>query len=82
MPTECVAMDALADVVGEVTARRHPTGWFISATRRAGMSTEDAEHFGHFVTVRVYLLLRWGPARGTWSFDGMHDEWHTCLRAV
>jgi hypothetical protein len=81
VPIGCGAADTEADIVGVVTARRHATGWFISATRRAGISAEDVEDFAHFVTVRVYLLLHCGPGRGTWTSDGPQDQWHACLRA-
>ena len=50
-----------------ITARRHPTGWFITASHPPGMTAEERADFRHFVCVRVYLLLRYGPGLGAWE---------------
>lgn len=58
---------------GRITARRHPTGWFIAASRPPGMPAEERADFDHFVCVRVYLLLRNGPIPGAWVRRS--EEW-------
>jgi hypothetical protein len=63
------------DTVPRITARRHPTGWFISAVIPAGMTAEERSDFGHFVCVRVYLLLRNGPIPGAWERSSSKGEW-------
>lgn len=60
-------------IVGLVTARRHPTGWFVSAQLCQGTPPDDLLDFRHFVTVRVYLLLRYGPQVGVWERDLSSD---------
>jgi hypothetical protein len=65
-----------ADVVGgRITARRHPTGWFLSASHPAGMSAEELADFRHFVSVRVYVLLHDGPVPGAWERGSSSGEW-------
>jgi hypothetical protein len=60
---------------GRITARRHPTGWFITASHPAGMSGEERSDFAHFVCVRVYLLLRQGAVPGLWERGPGPGEW-------
>ncbi len=67
--------------LGAVTARRHPTGWFIVARHRPDMSSAEVADFGHFVCVRVYLLLRYGPGPDTWAPDRSSDQWRAHLLA-
>jgi hypothetical protein len=55
--------------IGVVVAQRHPTGWFISARFVPKLSAELIEDFAHFVTVRTYLLLEYGPQPGVWVSD-------------
>lgn len=52
---------------GAVTARVHPTGWFISARYKPDLATVDLEDFAEFVRVRVYLLLENGPSDQVWQ---------------
>lgn len=66
---------AARHIVGLVEARRHPTGWFVSARYRRGTPSEEVLNFRHFVTVRVYLLLRLGPHVGVWDQDELGDVW-------
>lgn len=63
-------------MLGLVSARRHPTGWFVSAQLRPGAPPDDVVDFRHFITVRVYLLLRYGPQVGVWSRDSSSDGEH------
>jgi hypothetical protein len=65
-----------------ITARRHPTGWFISAVHPAGMTAGERADFGHFVCVRVYLLLHNGPIPGAWERGSSRGEWVADLVAV
>ncbi len=74
------AVDVDGDILGVVTARKHATGWFISASHHAGLSKEQIADFGHFVSVRVYLLLRYGPGVGTWVPEGSSGHWRAYLR--
>ncbi len=67
--------------LGAVTARRHPTGWFIVARHRPEMSSAEVADFGHFVCVRIYLLLRYGPSPDTWAPDRSSDQWRAYLPA-
>lgn len=79
-----IAPDAVGlpgGILGAVTARRHPTGWFIVARHRADMSSAEVAGFGHFVCVRIYLLLRYGPGPDTWTLDGSGDHWRASLPA-
>ncbi len=55
--------------MGVVVAERHPTGWFISARFDPKLSPESVEDFAHFVVVRTYLLLEYGPQPGAWESD-------------
>jgi hypothetical protein len=65
-----------AEVVGgRIAARRHPTGWFLSASHPAGMSAEELADFRHFVSVRVYVLLHDGPVPGAWERGSSSGEW-------
>lgn len=80
VPIETSAVDVDGDIVGVVMARRHPTGWFISASRRTGMSKEEVADFGHFVSVRVYILLHCGPGVDTWASDVSSGQWRAYLR--
>jgi hypothetical protein len=73
---------ALGDTPGAVTARRHPTGWFISATHSSGMSAEELADFRLFVRVRVHLLLRHGPRPGVWESDACSEQWRAALPAA
>lgn len=79
VPIEPDAVDVDGDIVGIVTARRHATGWFISASHRTGMSIEEVADFGHFVSVRVYILLHCGPGVDTWAPDGSTGRWRAYL---
>lgn len=60
---------------GRISARRHPTGWFICAIHPADLSAEQLSDLRHFVCVRVYLLLRNGPVPGTWDRGSESGEW-------
>lgn len=64
-----------------ITARRHPTGWFISARHPAGLSAEELSDLRHFVCVRVYLLLHNGPIPGAWERGSSSAEWIADLPA-
>ena len=66
---------AAGHAAGRITARRHPTGWFITASHPAGMSAEERSDFAHFVCVRVYLLLRQGAVPGLWERGPGRGEW-------
>jgi len=74
------AVDVDGGILGVVTARKHATGWFISASHRAGMSQEEIADFRHFVSVRVYLLLYYGPGVDTWAPEGSSGQWRAYLR--
>ena len=54
---------------GVVVASRHPTGWFIWAGFDARLSSEQIDDFTHFVLVRTYLLLEYGPGPEAWMSD-------------
>jgi hypothetical protein len=54
---------------GVVAAQRHPTGWFIFAGVDPDSTAEQIEDFAHFVVVRTYLLLEYGPQPSTWAND-------------
>lgn len=57
--------------LGAVTARPHPTGWFISARARPDLSDIESEQFRSFVVLRTYLLLTQGPQPQVWEpMDG------------
>lgn len=75
------ARGAGGDTLGAVTARPHPTGWFISARHRPDASAQEIADFSHFVTVRVYLLLRYGPEAATWEPDPSSGQWRAELAA-
>jgi hypothetical protein len=64
-----------------ITARGHPTGWFITASHPPGMRADERADFRHFVCVRVYLLLHNGPIPGAWE-RGCTGEWVADLAAV
>lgn len=66
---------------GVVTARPHPTGWFISARYRSGLSTAQVDDFAEFVRVRTYLLLTSGPDATTWQADDGGTFYAWCERA-
>ncbi len=55
--------------IGVVIAEGHPTGWFISARFAPELSADRIEDFAHFVVVRTYLLLEYGPQTGVWEDD-------------
>lgn len=74
------AVDVDSGILGVVTARKHSTGWFISASHHAGMSHEEIADFRHFVSVRVYLLLYYGPGVDTWAPEGSNGRWRAYLR--
>jgi hypothetical protein len=52
---------------GIVTARPHPTGWFISARYRVDLAAGDLADFAEFARVRSYLLLENGPRKPAWE---------------
>jgi hypothetical protein len=52
---------------GVVVAERHPTGWFILAGFDPEVPADLVDDFAHFVVVRTYLLLQYGPRPGTWE---------------
>jgi hypothetical protein len=58
-----------------ITARRHPTGWYITASHPPDMPAEERADFRHFVCVRVYLLLHNGPIPGAWECGSSPEEW-------
>jgi hypothetical protein len=74
--------DGSGDSAGRITARRHPTGWFISASHPTGMTAEERADFSHFVCVRVYLLLHNGPIPGAWNPGSSTGEWVADLAAT
>jgi hypothetical protein len=66
---------------GMIVARRHPTGWFISARRAPDLNGADRAALERSVMVRAYLLLKEGPRPHLWNRadDG---SWRTyCLPA-
>jgi hypothetical protein len=65
--------------IGVVVAERHPTGWFIAARFVPELSAELIEDFAHFVVVRTYLLLEYGPQPGVWDGDRV-GVWHAYCR--
>lgn len=81
VPIRPSLVDLDGGTAGAVTARRHPTGWFIVARYRPDMSSAELADFRHFVCVRVYLLLRHGPSPDTWAPDRLRDQWRTHLPA-
>lgn len=60
---------------GVVTARSHPTGWFVSARYRPGLDAGELQDFAEFVRVRTYLLLEKGPQDSVWENIG-DGSWH------
>ena len=65
------------DDVGVVSARRQPTGWFISARCRPNLSGDEQSMFAEFVHLRVLDLLEVGPRPGSWLPGDAEDEWQT-----
>jgi hypothetical protein len=59
---------------GVIVAARHPTGWFIWAGFDAKLRSEQIDDFTHFVLVRTYLLLEYGPGPAAWVSAG-DGEW-------
>ena len=53
--------------LGRVTARPHPTGWFISARCRTDLSPQETAELREVVVLRTYLLLTRGPQPGVWE---------------
>lgn len=76
---ECDSEAGDGGLDGVLIARSHPTGWFISAVRRADLPDEDLACFHEVVTVRTYLLLRQGPASRVWSPVPATDEWRSAI---
>lgn len=74
VPLRTDPLHSHGDILGLVVARRHPTGWFLSARCRSGLAPADHENLREFITVRVYLLLRGGPTTGSWAQTGP-TEW-------
>lgn len=74
VPMRTDPLDGHDDILGLVVARRHPTGWFLSARCRPGLAPVDHQNLREFITVRVYLLLRGGPTTGSWAQTGP-TEW-------
>ena len=70
------------DTLGRIAARRHPTGWFLTASCPPGLSAEERADLRHFVCVRIYLLLINGPEPGTWDRGASSGEWIADLAAV
>jgi hypothetical protein len=52
---------------GVIVARRHPTGWFISARHAPELNDTERADFEQFVMVRAYLLLKEGPRPDLWK---------------
>ena len=63
--------------LGCLTARRHPTGWYISARSRPDLGVDEGMLFQQFVTQRTWSLLAEGPAPGMWLPGEREDEWQT-----
>ena len=82
VPIRVHADGALGDTRGVMTARRHPTGWFIAASHRTEMSAEELADFRHFVHVRVHLLLRHGAQSGAWAHDASSEQWRADVPAA
>ena len=70
------------ELAGVITASPHPTGWFISARYRSGLSATDLRDFAEFVRVRTYLLLANGPVATTWEQDGSGTFHASCGRSA
>ena len=66
---------------GLVAAERHPTGWFISAQFDPDLPPEQIDDFAHFVVVRTFLLLEYGPRPPVWVIDVV-GVWHAHCRSV
>ena len=52
---------------GWIAARRHPTGWFISARYAPDLNETDRADFAQFAMARTYLLLKDGPRAHLWE---------------
>ena len=60
---------------GVITARPHPTGWFVSARYQPDLAPADLADFAEFVRVRVYLLLENGPSDRVWQAADEDRTW-------
>ncbi len=67
---------------GVLIARRHPTGWFLSALRCDDVPAHDRDHFRELVTVRSYLLLRDGPEPRLWGVAHVGHEWRSAATSL
>jgi hypothetical protein len=71
--------ERLLPVDGVLVARRHPTGWFVWAVRRADLGYDEAAHFQEAVTVRAYLLLDGRAVQDVWHHLTHEDEWRSVV---
>ena len=70
------------EVDGVLRAVPHPTGWFLSAVRRADLEGEDLPCFHEVVTVRAYLLLWRGPESPVWRRTVGGREWRSTVTSL